>query len=101
MSLRIVLGANPDELEWQDFALCQGLPINTFYDEYESDPVFAQTVDDICLACPVRKECLMAGMQNDEHGVWGGVYLISGRTDTARNQHKTPRIWKMLRDGVA
>lgn len=101
MSLRIILGTDPDDIEWQDFALCSGMPINTFYDDYESDPTFAKTVDEICLACPVQRECLLAGAGNNEHGVWGGIYLTSGNPDDQRNAHKTPKIWKMIRDKTA
>lgn len=98
MQRRIVLDADPDEIEWQDYALCAGMPINIFYEDYESDPAFAKTVDEICMACPVQRECLLAGAGNNEHGVWGGIYLSSGTPDPQRNAHKTPKIWKEIKE---
>lgn len=94
------LGIDPDDLEWEDLAVCHGLDLNRFYDDYESSPREAILTDQICLSCPVRKECLAAGVENGGWGVWGGVYLVSGRVDEAKNAHKTRDIWKQIREGI-
>lgn len=85
-----------EELDWRRLAICQHMKTNCFYDDYESDPVFAANMDDICLSCPVRKNCLEEGINNKEWGAWGAVYLSNGVIDPARNSHKTPDIWEMV-----
>ena len=84
------------ELKWWHFASCQNFHINWFFDEYENDPVVAQTVDSICINCPVRQLCAAEAEDNKETGVWGGIYFDKGRVDQARNQHKTDYIWKLV-----
>lgn len=96
-----VLGIDVEELEWQDLALCDGMETNLFYDDYESDEQVAQMVDQACLSCPVMKQCLQRGMDNNEWGVWGGIYLVSGRPDDNRNSHKTPDIWKAIKEKIS
>lgn len=71
-----------------------------FYDLYESDETQAKITDQICLSCPVLKECLTAGIENNEHGVWGGIYLTSGKPDENRNAHKTEDVWETLRERI-
>jgi len=85
-----------DELKWWHFASCQNIDLNFFFDEYENDPVVAQTVDTICINCPVRAFCREEGVENKETGVWGGVYLDRGKVDPARNQHKTEYVWDIV-----
>lgn len=94
------LGLDLDELEWQDLALCNGMPTNLFYDDYEAEVAVAQVVDDACLSCPVMAQCLERGVDNSEWGVWGGIYLVSGRPDKNRNNHKTPDIWEEIKERV-
>lgn len=95
-----VLGVDPDELEWQDFAVCVGQPVNLFYDDYESNQRTAKNVDQMCLSCPIRAICLASGVENNEWGVWGGVYLSSGKPDENRNGHKTADIWQQIKEGI-
>ena len=92
------LGVDSDDFEWWHLAACNGMETNLFYDKYESDFNIAKNIDEMCLSCPVIQECLIAGYQNNEYGVWGGIYLNSGSTDKARNVHKKPEIWKRLKD---
>ena len=87
-----------NELRWYHYAACQGIDLNFFYDEYENDPVVAQTIDTICETCPVREWCRREGEENKETGVWGGVYLINGKPDESRNQHKTDYVWEIVND---
>lgn len=94
------LGLDLDELEWQDLALCEGMPTNMFYDDYESDVQVAKVVDEACLSCPVMAQCLGRGVENGEWGVWGGVYLVSGKQDKNRNAHKTADIWEAIRERI-
>lgn len=95
-----VFGLDADDLEWQDLAVCTGQDIRRFHEDYESNPRTAKLTDQMCLSCPVRKECLQAGVENNEWGVWGGVYLSAGNMDEAKNSHKTPEVWKEIREGL-
>jgi hypothetical protein len=95
-----LLGIDLDDLEWKDFALCQGRPTNEHYDDYESDENIAKIVDERCLSCPVMVQCLQRGMDNGEWGVWGGIYLVSGKKDTNKNAHKTQDVWDEIRKKI-
>lgn len=90
------LGLNLDDLSWQDLASCRDMPINWFYDDYEASEGFAKVIDEACLSCPVMKQCLEAGIENSEFGVWGCIYLNNGKPDTNRNAHKTKEVWKRI-----
>ena len=94
------LGIDLEELQWQDLALCDGMPTNMFYDDYESDVQVAKVVDDACLSCPVMAQCLERGVENGEWGVWGGVYLVSGKRDKNRNAHKTEEIMQAILERI-
>lgn len=96
-----ILGLDLDRLEWKDLALCDGMETNMFYDDYESSPQVAQMVDEACLSCPVMVQCLQRGMDNSEWGVWGGIYLTSGRKDENKNSHKTPEVWDAIKERLS
>lgn len=93
-----VLGVDPDDLEWHDLAMCAGMDREDFYDNYESNPNTAKLIDEVCLSCPVIRECLRAGVENGEYGVWGGFYLNAGNVDPNRNAHKTKEVVKRLKE---
>lgn len=96
-----VLGLDLEELEWQDLSLCAGMPTNDFYDNYESNERVARVVDQACLSCPVMAQCLEWATENGEWGVWGGIYLTSGKPDTNRNSHKTQEVWQAIRERIS
>ena len=97
MSLLDELGIDPEDFTWHDLSLCDGMDPELFFSKYESDEEVARQVDQICLHCPVMKECGLRGPQG-EHGVWGGIYWNgSGKPDKNRNAHKTPEIWDAIR----
>ena len=100
VSIFDLLGLDEEILEWQDLAICKGIPTDSFYDDYEADETLAKVIDDTCLSCPVMKQCLQHGIENKEHGVWGGVYLYSGTADQNRNRHKTQEIWEVIRERI-
>lgn len=91
------LGIDEEDLDWYHLAVCNGIDTNLFYEKYENDVNIAKSIDEACLACPVIKMCYKAGVEQNEYGVWGGVYLNSGSPDKARNTHKTQEVWKRLR----
>lgn len=91
------LGINRDEFEWYDLAVCRGMDTNLFFDKYESDVNIAKNIDEACMMCPVSKMCYESGVENNEYGIWGGVYLNSGIVDKNKNLHKTPEVWKKIK----
>lgn len=92
-----VLGIDLEDLEWQDLSICHGMPTNDFYDNYESNERVARVIDQACLSCPVMAQCLQRGVENHEWGVWGGIFLVSGKPDANKNSHKTPEVWEAIR----
>jgi hypothetical protein len=91
------LGIDKDNFDWFDFAICKGMETNLFFEQYETDPAIAKSIDQACISCPVKKSCLSAGQENNEYGVWGGIYLNAGSIDTSKNIHKTPDVWKRIK----
>lgn len=89
-----------DDLNWYHLSICRNMDTNWFYDDYENDPVFAGIMDDICISCPVRSMCLREAVENNEYGLWGGVYLNNGKSDPARNAHKTDDVWAIIRGAM-
>lgn len=86
-----------DDIAWWDIAACSGMDTNLFYDTYESDINIAKNIDQACLACPVIAICYKNGIENNEYGVWGGVYLNFGQHDRQKNVHKSKDVWKELK----
>lgn len=43
----------------------------TFDPWYDHDPTLTALAVSTCQLCPVKKECLEEGLE-DEHGIWGG-----------------------------
>jgi hypothetical protein len=91
------LGIDKEDFDWWHLAVCRGMDTNLFYDKYEADTNIAKNIDEACLSCPVVKMCHDSGVENDEYGVWGGVYLNSGEIDKSKNLHKSAETWKRLR----
>lgn len=88
------LGVDPEDIHWTDLAACNGIETDFFFDTYEADQTIAKNIDQMCLICPVAKQCLASGVDNSEYGVWGGIYLSLGVMDKTRNSHKTQEVWK-------
>lgn len=95
------LGLDADDLEWQDLAICDGQSVWRFYEGYETSPRIARQTDQMCLSCPVRRQCVQTGVENGEWGCWGGIYLTNGKMDPNKNTHKTADIWEQIREGIA
>ena len=91
------LGIDEEDLDWFHLAVCRGMDTNLFYEKYESDPNIARNIDEMCFSCPVQKLCYESGVNNNEYGVWGGVFLNSGSIDKSKNLHKKIEDWKRLK----
>jgi len=68
---------------------------NWFYDDYDDERV-SHMVDEACLSCPVMAQCAMQGVMNSEWGVWGGIYLTSGKKDDNKNKYKSHKTWERI-----
>ena len=79
------LGVDKEDFDWWHLAICRGMDTNLFYDKYEVDVNIAKNIDEACLSCPVSKMCYKSGIDNNEYGIWGGVYLNAGSIDKTRN----------------
>lgn len=94
------LGLDPEDFEWEDLALCKGMPTELFYDQYESDEETAKAADEACLRCPVIANCFKAGADG-QYGQWGGIYWNgAGRPDKNKNRHKTEDVWAQIYERV-
>lgn len=91
------LGLDEQDVKWYHIAACNNMPINWFYDEYETDKELAKQIDQVCLHCPVIKQCHSEGVANKEKGVWGGIFMDLGRIDKQANAHKEQETLKQLK----
>ena len=66
-----VTGDLPEELAWQERALCAQTDPEAFFPEKGGSTREAKRV---CMSCDVRPECLSYALANDERfGIWGGL----------------------------
>jgi hypothetical protein len=93
----VQLGIDPETFSWHALASCGNMQDDLFFDLYEEkDKKWAKQADEMCLHCPMIRECFLQGTNNDETGVWGGFYLDKGKIDKTRNAHKTEAIVRNL-----
>ena len=71
-----------DTPKWREAALCAQVGGDLWYPDKGGDAGPAKRV---CMACPVRAECLAHALTHDEtHGVWGGQSAPERRALTKR-----------------
>ena len=91
------LGIDEEDVKWYHLAACKNMSINWFYDDYENDKILADTTDQVCMNCPVIKQCYADGVAQKEFGVRGGIYMNLGRIDKQNNLHKTKETWAKIK----
>lgn len=99
-SLLEELGLDETTLSWHQLAFCKGMQLSWFYEDYEEDEELAKAMDDVCLSCPVLKDCLMNATDSKDFGLRGGIYLNNGKIDKNANKHKTDEVWSMIRGKI-
>ena len=74
--------------EWQSRARCHGYT-DIFPFDYSNIGNVTKGLDAIwmvretfCNVCPVARECYEFGKQTGSQGMWGGAYMVGGRTYT-------------------
>jgi hypothetical protein len=82
--------------KWKDDALCLDYDTNLFFDKYEEDELLRPAIDDLCMSCPVIKECFSVGITMKEWGIWGSIYLEGGDISREFNRHKTKAKWASI-----
>ena len=76
--LRVLLRAKAETATWWDLALCAETDPEAFFVEKSGDTRPAKAV---CLACPVRLNCLDYAVENRiAWGIWGGLSPRQRRT---------------------
>lgn len=65
-----------DEINWKE-AACEGAPTNLFYIIEEDRRVITmigmEPTRRICGSCPIWNVCLDYALENESHGMWGGL----------------------------
>lgn len=79
---------------------CLNMDTNLFFEKYEEDSIVAEGVDTLCSQCPAQRQCLAYAVSNQEWGVWGGVYLESGKISREFNKHKNNDSWFKVWSGI-
>ena len=71
MSLQSLESDLPEEMTWQENALCAQTDPEAFFPEKGGSTREAKR---ICVGCEVKAECLAYALSKDERfGIWGGL----------------------------
>jgi hypothetical protein len=97
-SLLDELGLDEQTLAWYQLSSCKGMDLDLFFESYESDDEIAKAMDEVCLSCPVFKDCLTSAFDYKDSGLRAAIYLTNGKTDKAKNEHKTPEVWARIQE---
>jgi hypothetical protein len=83
-------GYAASEVRWQDDALCNGAPLETFVPDKE-DEAGLEAAQTYCNPCPVRATCLRYALTYGQRGYWGGTDTAERRRLKAKkNRAKCP-----------
>lgn len=64
--------APADDIAWKDDGLCAEVDPDLFFPETGARTT-AGDAKKVCLACPVRLQCLEYALSHGETGIWGGM----------------------------
>ena len=80
-------------MDWQLDAACQSVPATV--SDAMTDATHQSDATELaevwCAGCPVRAQCLEAGMATGGYGLWGGVVLVQGRK-APRDRHAALKV---------
>jgi hypothetical protein len=79
--------------QWKDSGSCNGYDTNLFFDKYEENEALRPAIDKLCSECPVARDCFAVGVSQKEWGVWGGIFLESGKISREFNKHRSKKDW--------
>jgi hypothetical protein len=94
------------DFHWMSLGNCfqfgvEGPEDDFWFEQYEYSKEVAANVDDMCITCPVIKACASYGVEKKLDGVWGGIYLQSGKMSGPKNKHKSEETWQSLKSLLA
>lgn len=97
-----------EDINWEDLASCRGLGYikggrnrELFsFEEYQENQSYRNVIDTLCSHCPIQAACLMAGRENKETGIWGGIYLEDGSVSEKYNIHKSQEFYINLKEKI-
>jgi hypothetical protein len=83
------------EIDWEK-AACKGFYTELFYKVEEETKLLKKvvTIDffrNLCLACPLWKDCLNYGSKYEKYGVWGGM-TTAERDSFLNNSNNSLRV---------
>jgi WhiB family redox-sensing transcriptional regulator len=73
-------------------AACKDMDTNIFYSGMTGRYANELTAKAVCIACPVRMQCLQQALENDELGIWGGTTELE-RKSMRRKQARSNSIF--------
>ena len=82
-----------DKHSWKNLGACQDYDTEFFFDKYEEDVALRPAIEKVCGGCPVQRQCFAVGISQKEWGIWGGVYLESGKVSREFNKHRSKQDW--------
>lgn len=62
------------DVEWE-MSACGGLDGRLWFPDASMGGAVPDIVKRICRSCDIREDCLQYAVDNDEVGMWGGVYF--------------------------
>jgi WhiB family redox-sensing transcriptional regulator len=75
---------HPDDLRWQDSALCAQADPDAWYPD---EGVPGREAKAVCRRCPAREKCLEWALDGDEdHGIWAGLSRAERRRAAALHE---------------
>ncbi len=98
MNILEQLGLQEDRLAWQDLAACRRDDPKYFDKYYQDNPVVRPMVDEICINCPVIKECFTSAARNKESFLWAATWLDNGQPVSEMSDHQTKEFKQRLRE---
>jgi WhiB family redox-sensing transcriptional regulator len=73
---------------WETNAQCREMPTSLFFSDDLDEIAEAKSV---CLACPVRTECLDEAVgRREQYGIWGGHLFVAGRIVLSKRRRGRP-----------
>lgn len=73
---------------WETMGLCREMATSSFFTDDLDEIAEAKRV---CLACPVRTDCLdTAVSRREQYGIWGGHLFVAGRIVLSKRRRGRP-----------
>lgn len=67
-------------MEWREEASCKDMPTSIFFDGwFDLTKNEKKSIVEMCVLCPVRRQCYNYAVKSQSHGVWAGKDFKNGR----------------------